>query len=115
MADEKLFYMDCPRCSAPIRGNERNCPSCDSDVGYPNVRAAKEFEEKAALAKRYEKALENASGRGCGDMVVAFLGALKSSVAAICRSLSKVKELVYRFNKPCTDYSAPSASNFFHR
>jgi hypothetical protein len=23
--------------------------------------------------------------------------------------------LVYRFNKPCTDYSAPNASNFFHR
>ena len=86
--------MDCPRCSAPIRGNERNCPSCDSDVGYPNARAAKEYEEKAALAKRYAEALENASGRGCGDVVVAFLGALKSSVAAICRSLSKVKELV---------------------
>src|ERR1035441_3154778 len=83
--DEKLLYMDCPRCSAPIRGNERNCPSCDSDVGYPNARAAKEYEEKAALAKRYAEALENASGRGCGDVVVAFLGALKSSVAAICR------------------------------
>jgi epsilon-lactone hydrolase len=24
-------------------------------------------------------------------------------------------QLVYRFNKPCTDYSAPRASNFFHR
>ena len=23
--------------------------------------------------------------------------------------------LVYRFNKTCTDYSAPSVSNFFHR
>src|SRR6266700_7051273 len=86
--------MDCPRCGVPIRGNERNCPTCGNDVGYPNVRAAKEIEEKAALAKRYEKALQNASGRGCGDVVVAFLSALKSSVAVICRSPSKVKELV---------------------
>jgi len=86
--------VDCPRCGVLIRGNERNCPTCGRDVGYPNVRAAKEYEEKAALAKRYEKALENASRRGCGDVVVAFLSALKSSVAVICRSPSKVKELV---------------------
>ena len=91
--------MDCPRCSTSIRGNERNCPSCGNDVGYPNVRAASEYEEKAALAKRYEKALGNASGRGCGEVVTAFLGALKSSVAVICRSSSKVKELVSSSNE----------------
>jgi hypothetical protein len=91
--------MDCPRCSASIRGNERNCPSCGNDVGYPNVRAAKEYEEKAALAKRYEKALENASGRGCRDVIIAFLGALRSSVAVFCRSPSKVKELVSSANE----------------
>src|ERR1700692_1507414 len=86
--------MDCPRCGVPIKGNERNCPTCGNDVGFPNVRAAKELDEKAALAKRYEKALENASRRGCRDVVVAFLGALRSSVAGICRSPSKVKELL---------------------
>jgi hypothetical protein len=91
--------MDCPRCSSQIRGNERNCPSCASDVGFPNVRAAKEYEEKSALAKRYKKALENASGRGCGEAVVAFLEALTSSVAVICRSPSKVKELVSSANE----------------
>jgi len=91
--------MDCPRCSSQIRGNERNCPTCGNDVGFPNVRAAKEYEEKAALAKRYENALQNASGRGCSEVVVEFLNALTSSVAVICRSPSKVKELVSSANE----------------
>src|ERR1035438_3714736 len=43
--------MDCPRCSNQIKGNERICTSCGNDVGFPNVRAAKEYEEKAALAR----------------------------------------------------------------
>ncbi len=96
---EKLCHMDCPRCSAEIRGNERNCPSCACDVGYPNVRAAKEYEEKTALARRYEKALGNASRRGCGEVVADFLTAMKSSVAVFCRSPSKVKELVSSANE----------------
>jgi hypothetical protein len=91
--------MDCPRCGEAIRGNERICPSCGNDVGYPNVRAAKEYQEKAALAKRYENALQNASRRGCSDVVVAFLDALTSSVAVICRTPSKVKELVSSENE----------------
>jgi hypothetical protein len=91
--------MDCPRCGVAIRGSERDCPSCGNDVGYPNVRAAKEYEEKAALAKRYENALQNASARGCSDAIVAFLHALMSSVAVICRSASKVKELVSSDNE----------------
>jgi hypothetical protein len=91
--------MDCPRCSSQIRGNERNCPTCGNDVGYPTVRAAKEYEEKAALAKRYKEALENASRRQCGEAVVAFLESLTSSVAVICRSPSKVKELVSSANE----------------
>jgi hypothetical protein len=86
--------MVCPRCSEEIRPNERNCPTCENDAGYPNVRAAKEYAEKAALAERYSKALGNASRRGCSDGIVAFFGALKSSVAAICRSPSQVYELV---------------------
>ena len=90
--------MDCPRCSNQIKGNERICTSCGNDVGFPNVRAAKEYEEKAALAKRYKKALENASGRGCSDVVIAFLDALGYSVAVICGSPSKVNELVSSAN-----------------
>jgi len=86
--------MDCPRCSSPIRRNERNCPTCGNDVGYPNVRAAKELEEKAALAKRYKTALERAASRGCTATLLDFLNALTQSVAVICRSYSKVKELV---------------------
>src|ERR1700730_14396452 len=91
--------MDCPRCSSAIRGNERNCPSCNSDVGYPNVRAAKEPAEKTAIANRYKKALENASKRGCSESLTAFLEALKSSAAVICRSVSKVKALVSSDNE----------------
>jgi len=91
--------MDCPRCGNQIRGNERDCPTCGNDVGFPNVRAAKEYDEKVALAKRYENALQNASGRACSEAVVAFFGALTSSVAVICRSPSKVKELVSSANE----------------
>jgi hypothetical protein len=91
--------MDCPRCGNQIRGDERECPTCGNDVGFPNVRAAKEYEEKAALAKRYEKALRNASGRGCSQVIYAFLDALTSSVAVICGSPSKVKELVSSANQ----------------
>jgi predicted amidophosphoribosyltransferase len=66
--------MDCPRCSSQIRGNGRNCPTCGNDVGFPNVRAATEYEEKAALAKRYENALQNAAGRACPRRLSNFSG-----------------------------------------
>jgi predicted amidophosphoribosyltransferase len=65
--------MDCPRCSSAIKGNERYCPACNSDVGYPNVRAAQEPAEKVAIANRYKRALESASKRGCSDGLIAFL------------------------------------------
>lgn len=86
--------MVCPRCSNDVRGNERHCSSCNKDIGYPNVRAAKEPDEKAALALRFRNALQNASVQGRDSVVLAFLAELKSSVAVICRSFGKVKELV---------------------
>ena len=91
--------MTCPRCDNEVRINERHCSSCNKDLGYPNVRAAQESDEKAALGTRFKRALENAASRGCQSAVYAFLEDLKSSVAVICRPVGKVKDLVSSGNE----------------
>lgn len=86
--------MKCFNCDTEIRESERICPTCGRDLGFPNVRAAKEPLEKAALVKRYESALTAAGHTSTTDVLVRFQNALRLSSAVICRSISKVKELV---------------------
>jgi hypothetical protein len=75
------------------------CPSCNKDLGYPNVRAAKVAAEKIALGERYKGALAHAGSRSYTDVLMRFQAALRFSTAVICRSVSKVKELMSSDNE----------------
>jgi hypothetical protein len=89
------FAMTCPRCSNAIRANERNCPVCDADVGYPNVRAAQEPIEIQALAARLVDAERRCAARGCDEVLGRFRRRVADfSKAVLCRSLGQVLTLL---------------------
>jgi hypothetical protein len=92
--------MTCPRCSFDdVREFELLCPACLKELGYPNVRAAKELAEKTALDHRYKQALSAAGMGSYTDVLLRFQAALRSSQAVICRSISKTKDLVSNKNE----------------
>lgn len=47
--------MDCPKCKNRVPEYARTCPICETDVGFPNVRAAKKTENIEALKKGLQK------------------------------------------------------------
>lgn len=91
--------MICPRCQVDVLESERICPSCSKDLGFPNIRTAQEEVEKIALGKRYEKALADAGSRSYTDVLLRFQEAVRFSKAVICRSVSKVKDLISSDNE----------------
>jgi hypothetical protein len=46
----------CPKCGAPEQWSTERCPSCGHALGFPNVRAAANPAERAALAARLHNA-----------------------------------------------------------
>lgn len=87
---------DTPRC-AECR-NEMSkaasiCPHCGRPGLYPNVRAAEDAEEVAALAARYRDAVGEASGRGAGNRLSEFEAAAGESKAVLARSANEVQRL----------------------
>jgi hypothetical protein len=86
--------MKCPKCGEDVRDHERNCPVCNHDCGYPNVRAAERPEEIRALEERLRMAEAAAASRGCSSVLADFRGAVGSSEAVLCRNLSTVMSLI---------------------
>jgi hypothetical protein len=93
------MLMTCPKCRTEIRDHERICPACSKDLGFPNVRAAKETAEKTALVTRYEHALTEAGLKSSTDVLLRFQSALRFSAAVICRSISKTMQLISSDNE----------------
>jgi len=86
--------LPCAYCGLPVPLEWNLCPHCARPSLYPNVRAAEQPTERAALAKRYQAAVEDAESRGCGEVVRSFEKASGVSQAVIARSLDEVKRLV---------------------
>lgn len=57
----------CTKCSAPENPMLRYCPTCGTDLGFPNVRAANSAENLRALDSRLAQSMENATARGVED------------------------------------------------
>jgi len=55
----------CSNCESPIVDGIRFCPTCAADWGPPNVRAARDPNEREALYKRSEAAFASAKLRNC--------------------------------------------------
>jgi len=61
------------------------CPHCGTDVGFPNVRAARRSAERDALEKRYQAALDAARAAGREAVVRDFEAQVARSQAVMCR------------------------------
>ena len=91
--------MTCKVCGLDVRPHERFCVGCQTDCGFPNVRAAEQYEEEQALAARVDEAEATASENGTLGLLARFRKAVRSSRAARARSIDEVYGLVKGDNK----------------
>lgn len=82
----------------------RNCPFCQGDVGFPNVRAANTPEERAALGERLKAARVSTSARSCEPVLVEFGNAVKDSRAIVCTSISVIQRVMSSENQLYTNF-----------
>ncbi|MGH9958863.1 MAG: hypothetical protein ACREBC_17345 [Pyrinomonadaceae bacterium] len=77
--------MNCPYlvCNATVYWYEERCSKCGKDVGFPNVREVGCDEERVALHRRYESALDVGQKRGAQDQIRAFASAVESISHAV--------------------------------
>ncbi len=68
----------CPVCGAAAIESLRNCPACQHDLGFPNVRAAESLDEVVALKARFAEASDVASRRGIDPEFADFVTAVDS-------------------------------------
>lgn len=100
----ETVLITCLTCNRQIPEHVRNCPFCQGDVGFPNVRAAEARQERAALLQRLEDARVSTRARECDDVLKEFGGAVVKSKAIICRSLSVVQRLMSSDNELYTSF-----------
>ena len=86
--------MICGYCKEEVRPHERNCPACQFDCGFPNVRAAEAPEEAKELANRVAAAEREAKHNSAGGEVALFREDILKSRAVRARSLDEVYRLV---------------------
>src|ERR1035437_2920680 len=86
--------MRCPTCSEEVRPHERLCVACQTDCGFPNVRAAEQDVERLALAGRVADAERQADNNGTASLVAKLRAAARRSRAVRVRSLDEVYAIV---------------------
>ena len=94
-----VLSMDCPRCNTNIREHERHCPTCQHDVGFPNVRASESVDETTALESRYRKAIDAAIVNRSASVLQQFESAVKKSLAVICRPIRIIERILNSDNE----------------
>src|ERR1051326_2719542 len=91
--------VNCPNCSQPVLPHERHCVRCQTDCGFPNVRAAQQPAEKNALAVRIKSAEDDAKSRHTEPVLDSFRDAVRKSRAVRVRAFAEVYGLVKSDNK----------------
>ncbi len=94
----------CLTCGSPVIASEEKCPTCNSHVGFPNVRAANAASERAALEQRFKSALERAEFRGAAAAVASFQAAVETSSAVVNCGLHILRELAEDTNALYSNY-----------
>lgn len=93
IAFQQMTDRACEFCGEPVPLIAMSCPHCGRPSLFPNVREAEDAEERAALARRYEIAVEAAELRGATDVMRAFESAARASKAVIARPLAEAERL----------------------
>lgn len=77
--------IDCPYsgCNGKVSWTNDRCPVCSRDVGFPNVRAARDPDEVDALEQRYRAAVDSARAAGAETVVAAFEEAVRLHSRAV--------------------------------
>ena len=86
--------MKCPICSEEVRPHERHCTGCQTDCGFPNVRAAEQDDEVKALAGRVAEAERQADNEGTAPLLSRLRAVARRSRAVRVRSLDEAYALV---------------------
>jgi hypothetical protein len=90
--NQGVILMKCSHCTYEIPASRDCCPHCGLPALFPNVRAAEEPSEAAALEVRYKHAITAATARGDEVVVRQFEAAVAGSKAVVNRPFSKVEE-----------------------
>lgn len=85
--------MKCPSCGSPVPASVRDCPACQMDVGFPNVRAAELPQERQALLARLDVARVSAEAGRYNVVLEDFIAAVLDSRVVLCRSLLLLSRL----------------------
>lgn len=88
--------ISCDHCQHEIPLDWRHCPHCCFGLQCPNVRRAREAEEKAALTARYEAAIQDANTQGCSTVVHEFEQVAVSAKIVMGTTMSKLLPIVNR-------------------
>ncbi|WP_202330608.1 hypothetical protein [Mesorhizobium sp. L-8-3] len=101
----------CAHCKSVVPRHVRDCTVCGEAVGFPNVRAAKEAGEVAALGLRHEKAFVSARAASYETELVEFGEEVSKSEAVIARSMSVLDRLVNMESSLLSTYHQEVRSN----
>ncbi|MFN2452946.1 MAG: hypothetical protein ABR577_01865 [Pyrinomonadaceae bacterium] len=96
----------CAECGNNIPPSAERCPHCARPGLFPNVRAAEDSDERAALDKRYQSAITEAAKRSTADegSLRDFEAAMANSRAVIARSAKDVLKLATNDNEIYATY-----------
>lgn len=97
--------MRCPDCGSDIHAFSEKCQTCGFFAGSPNVRAAAEPDEVAALEARYEAARSSAAVDGRLGVLDAFEKRATDSFAVINTDLEVLRAFLTNSKALYTTYS----------
>jgi hypothetical protein len=84
----------CLHCSNDVPVAAERCPHCAQPVRFPNVRAADQYQERAALEIRYDASIGDGNARGCGPIIKNLETAIEDQARAVIgRPVSEVHRL----------------------
>lgn len=103
MASPTLNSQDtCSICGAPLSVSMRQCPTCRTDAGAPNVRRCRTADNLKALLERVDASRAKASGMGCSKefneleaTIKEKSGVVVSMPAALARKLLEDPKSLY--------------------
>lgn len=86
----------CPYCGTENLLINKDCSTCGTSLGFPNVNECSQQEELKALNKRYKKKIGTARDKEHQDQVAEFEEELKKSLAVINVDLDYLHSLIVR-------------------
>lgn len=113
MASPALDPQDtCSICGAPLSASMRQCPTCRTDAGAPNVRRCRTVDNLKALLERVDASRTIASGIGCSKEFNELEATIKEkSGVVVSMSAGVARKLLEDPNSLYTDYEKLVGAN----